>query len=94
MTSESVFKHLVNQLKILSMRLKDNRSGGNLKFKVSDAVLSAFSIFYMQSPSFLSSQLELQRKRGDNNARTIFGIHKIPSNNQIRNILADKKYTG
>lgn len=69
------------------MEVEDGRAGNNKRYEVSDAVLSAFSVFFLQNPSFLSSQVEVQRKRGRNNAETIFGVHQIPSDNQIRNIL-------
>ena len=52
-----------------------------------DAALSAFSVFFFQNPSFLSSQRNLQKGHGKNNATAIFGVHEIPSDNQIRNLL-------
>jgi hypothetical protein len=41
----------------------------------------------MQSPSFLAHQRLLQRKKGRNNARSLFQVTKIPSDPQIRNLL-------
>jgi hypothetical protein len=52
-----------------------------------DAALSAFSIFFTQSPSFLDSQVRMQKQQGKNNAASLFGVHQIPSDNQIRNLL-------
>ena len=52
-----------------------------------DAALSAFSVFVLQNPSFLSSQINLQKGHGKNNATSLFGVHEIPSDNQIRNVL-------
>ena len=52
-----------------------------------DAGLSAFSVFFMQSPSFLEYQRSLEQTQGNNNARTLFGVHEIPSDNQIRTLL-------
>lgn len=52
-----------------------------------DAALSAFSIFFTQSPSFLDSQVRMQKQQGRNNATSLFGVHEIPSDNQIRNLL-------
>jgi hypothetical protein len=34
--------------------LPDNRKGNNKKYAVKDAVIAAFSVFFTQSPSFLS----------------------------------------
>ena len=52
-----------------------------------DAVLSATSFFYFQNPSFLSFQRENQEMFGQSNTSTIFGVHQIPSDPQIRNML-------
>lgn len=52
-----------------------------------DAALSAFSVFFLQNPSFLSSQINLQKGHGKNNATSIFGVHQIPGDNQVRNLL-------
>jgi len=52
-----------------------------------DAALSAFSAFFMQSPSFLEHQRTMQKNRGKSNAQSLFGVHQIPSDNQIRNLL-------
>jgi hypothetical protein len=52
-----------------------------------DAALSAFSVFFSQSPSFLDSQVRMQKQQGRNNASSLFGVHDIPCDNQIRNLL-------
>ena len=69
-------------------KIKDPRSESNgTKFKVSDAMLSAFSMFFMQSQSFLEYQRQMQSRSGKDNVQSIFGVEKIPSDQQIRNIL-------
>jgi hypothetical protein len=45
---------------------------------MSDAALSAFSVFFMQSPSFLDDQKMMEKERGKNNAQSLFGVHLIP----------------
>ena len=57
------------------------------KFKISDAILSAFSMFFMQSQSFLEYQRQMQSRSGKNNVQSIFGVEEIPCDQQIRNIL-------
>jgi hypothetical protein len=59
----------------------------NQRYVMADAALSAFSIFFTQSPSFLDSQVRMQKQQGRNNATSLFGVHEIPSDNQIRNLL-------
>jgi hypothetical protein len=53
----------------------DPRSGKNTRYTMVDAALSAFSVFFMQSPSFLEHQRTLQEAaQGKNNAQTLFGV--------------------
>jgi hypothetical protein len=49
--------------------------------------LSAFSIFFAQSPSFLAHQRHLVEGHGRSNAQTLFGIARIPTDNHIRALL-------
>lgn len=68
--------------------LPDTRGkSNNQRYEMADAALSAFSIFFTQSPSFLDSQVRMQKQQGKNNAASLFGVHQIPSDNQIRNLL-------
>ena len=61
--------------------------GKNTRYTLVDAGLSAFSVFFMQSPSFLEYQRSLDQRLGKNNAQTLFGVHQIPSDNRIRHLL-------
>jgi len=40
--------------------------------------MSAFSVFFMQSPSFLAHQRLLETGHGRSNCASLFGISKIP----------------
>ena len=64
--------------------LPDGRSGRNARYAMRDIGLAAFSVFLMQSPSFLSHQRLLSEGRGTSNARTPFGMDHIPCDNHIR----------
>src|SRR5512143_3158439 len=68
-------------------QLPEHRTGRNMTYTIPDAVLSAFAVFFMQSPSFLAQQQVVQRRQGRNNAQSLFGVAQIPSDNQIRNLL-------
>jgi hypothetical protein len=59
----------------------------NLRYGIEDIALSAFSVFYLQSPSFLSYQNQLERRHGSSNLSSLFGIEKVPTDNQIRKVL-------
>src|SRR5258706_3240895 len=51
--------------------------------------VAAFSVFFMQSPSFLAHQRHLAQGavHGRSNCETLFGMTKIPSDNHIRDML-------
>jgi hypothetical protein len=49
--------------------------------------MSAFFVFFCQSPSFLAFQRLMQQASGVDNAVNLFGVDDIPTDNQIRNIL-------
>lgn len=79
---------LIARIHTTFRELPDERRGGNRqRYIVDDAALSAFSVFFTQSPSFLDDQRRMQRRRGRNNAQSRFGVPPIPSDNQIRNLL-------
>ena len=80
--------NLVDQIRSTFNALPDCRKqGNNQKYAVEDAALSAFSVFFTQSPSFLDYQRRMQKLHNRNNAQSIFGVHQIPSTSQIRNLL-------
>ena len=54
---------------------------------MADIGLSAFSLFFMGSPSFLAHQRSLAEGQGRSNCQTLFGISAIPSDNYIRLML-------
>ena len=81
------FFNLINILQNTIDGLPEHREGKNITYMIRDAALGAFSVFFMQSPSFLAYQENMQRKEGRNNAGSLFGLKTLPSDNQIRNLL-------
>ena len=67
--------------------LPDKRTGKNIRYGIEDAALSAFSVFFTQTPSFLAYQRTMEKTKGRSNAQSLFGVHKIPSDNHIRDLL-------
>ena len=67
--------------------LPDKRTGKNTRYGIEDTALSAFSVFFTQTPSFLAYQRRMEGSKGHNNAQSLFGVHKIPSDNHIRDLL-------
>ena len=67
--------------------LPDKRSGSNTRYAMRDIGLAAFSVFFMQSPSFLAHQRLLSAQRGASNAGTLFGMERIACDSHIRRML-------
>ena len=67
--------------------LPDRRAGSNTRYTMADIGLAAFSVFFMQSPSFLAHQRTLEDGRGRSNAQTLFGMAALPCDNHIRQML-------
>jgi len=83
-----IFSILLDFLHKACKEVKDPRGASNAtKYKVSDGILAAFSMFFMQCESFLEHQRQMQSRKGKDNAQSLFGLEKIPSDQQIRNIL-------
>jgi len=81
------FTWLVSRLRSAIATFPDTRTGDNTKYLLHDIALSAFSVFFTQSPSFLAYQKSMQQNTGNNNARTLFGVQQIPCDNHIRALL-------
>ena len=81
------FSDVVKQLRTTFETFSDRRTGKNTNYTMTDAGLSAFSVFFMQSPSFLEFQRTMQETQGKNNAQTLFGVFQIPTDNHIRTLL-------
>ena len=78
----------MNQLKACWEELPDRRKpNNNRQYAMADAIMAAFSVFFMQSPSFLAHQHEMAHCKGRSNAGSLFRINPIPSDGQIRNLL-------
>jgi hypothetical protein len=52
-----------------------------------EIAMSAFAVFFCQSPSFLAYQRLMEQAQGNNNGKTLFGIQRLPTDNQIRSLL-------
>ena len=65
----------------------DPRRGRNATYPMRDIGMAAFSVFFMQSPSFLAHQRLLEQGHGHSNCTGLFGMAKIPSDNHIRAML-------
>jgi hypothetical protein len=84
-----VVERLIAELGMVCAGLPDQRKGPRRDgdYSMADIGLSAFSLFFMGSPSFLAHQRALARGQGRSNCQTLFGMSAIPSDNYIRLML-------
>jgi len=87
MKTSNIFNNFINYFKNKAKLYTDKRKGKNKIYKIADIVLSAFSMFFFQSESFLAFQRKMQEEEGRNNAQSFFKISKIATDNHIRDIL-------
>ena len=79
--------HHLERLRECFAQMPDRRLGSNRQYAMRDIGMAALSVFFMQSPSFLAHQRTLVERRGRSNAHTLFGLDRIPCDNQIRQLL-------
>ena len=83
-----IFEKLLRILEKKGETLPDSRQNGrNYRYKLSDVLKCAFCVFFFQYPSLLDFQRKMQEQRRRNNMETVFRVHEIPSDTQIRNVL-------
>lgn len=81
------FDDMIASFRSAIKKFPDKRTGKNTQYEMIDGAAGAFSVFFTQCPSFLASQQLMQQRYGLSNARTLFGMRSIPTDNQIRNLL-------
>ncbi|MFO7142918.1 ISNCY family transposase [Arthrospira sp. PCC 8006] len=81
------FDTVVGSVRQCLSSLPDKRTGKNRRYGMEDAALSALSVFFTQTPSFLAYQRLMEGSKGKSNAQSLFGVHRIPCDNQIRDLL-------
>jgi hypothetical protein len=87
MLEELKITHLIKRLEQSCEGFPDLRTGKNSIYEIRDVGMSAFSVFFTQSPSFLAHQRDMKLRKGRSNAESLFHLRDIPSDNQIRNLL-------
>jgi hypothetical protein len=86
-SAEFTFDNMVKYFRQTIAGFPDRRTGSNSRYRIEDVALAAFSVFFTQSPSFLSFQSAMQQTKGKNNAQSLFGITQIPCNKHIRDLM-------
>src|SRR3954449_10862648 len=68
----SALEELLSDLREVCAGLEDKRQG--YRYTMADIGLAAFSVFFMQSPSFLGHQRALAEEHGRSNCQTLLGM--------------------
>ena len=85
---ELSFMGVMSYFQLVIAGMVDPRSASNAtRYSLKDAVLGAFAGFFRQNESFLEYQRQLNSRCGQDNAQSLFGLVKIPTVEQMRNIL-------
>ena len=87
MKERGLFDTLVGSFRQRLSSLPDKRTGKNTRYGMEDAALSAFGVFFTQTSSFLAYQRKMADSKGKSNAHSLFGVHQMPSDNHIRDLL-------
>jgi hypothetical protein len=83
LTLEAIVEHLRAQFRAIV----DTRAEEQLSYTLPDTLMSGFALMFFQHPSLLQFQRAMEKKRQRCNLQTIFGVHAIPSDTQLREIL-------
>src|SRR5262245_48330990 len=67
--------------------IPDTRHRDHVNYSLHDTLMSGFAMMFFQHPSLLEFQRKMQQRRGRCNLETIFGVHEVPSDTQMREIL-------
>jgi hypothetical protein len=82
-----VLEQLLGGLRQAFAFFPDGRQWRPDNIAIADAGMAAFSLFFMQSASFLAHQRRMEHGRNVSNCKTLFGIEKVPTDNHIRDLL-------
>ncbi len=78
---------IVELLAISFGEVEDSRAAEQLSYPLHDTLMSGFALMFFQHASLLQFQRAMAKKRQRCNLQTIFGVHEIPSDTQMREIL-------
>jgi len=81
-----ILSGLLSGLRSVCAGFADTRRGP-VVYSMVDVGMSAFSLFFLQSESFLDYQRQMEVGHSTSNCHTLFGIKRIPTDNHIRALL-------
>ena len=78
MEAETILDGIIKEFRTIAENFTDYRTGRNKQYEIADVVMSGFSVFFMQSASFLEWQRQMECETNESNMKGLFGIEKIP----------------
>jgi len=81
------FASLVDFISDLYLKVEDPRDATKVEHSIRDTAMSAVAMMHFQSGSVLHFQRQLEEEKRRSNLSTIFGVDKVPSDTQMREIL-------
>lgn len=78
---------MIDMLSTSFAHIPDTRQPERVDDSLHDTLMSGFAMMFFQHPSLLEFQRKMQQRRGRCNLATIFGVHEVPSDTQMREIL-------
>ena len=81
------FEALVALLSAHFSQIEDCRDPQRINYSLHDTLMAGFAMFFFQHPSLLQFQTAMKEKRGRCNLETLFGVHDLPSETQMRELL-------
>jgi hypothetical protein len=67
--------------------IPDARRPDRVAYSLHDTLMSGFAMMFFQHASLLEFQRKMKQRRGRCNLETIFRVHEVPSDTQVREIL-------
>ena len=83
LTQKSLFQSLENVIPTIA----DHRDQNHTTHSLRDAIFVIFSGFFLQARSLRGHINFLKKTQARKNKKSLFNIHTIPTDNQVRNIL-------
>ena len=81
------FHSLVASIADCVARIVDTRQLSKICYSLRDCYLSGLALFFVQDSSLLQFQRRFQRKLQANNLSSTFGVHQIPVDSQLRDLI-------
>jgi hypothetical protein len=78
---------MLHTLSTTFRHMPDPHRADRVTYRLHDTLMSGFAMMFFQHPSLLECQRKMHQRRSRCNLKTLFGVHEVPSDTQMRAIL-------